>query len=211
LDQPHGLIRHEQGLYAIFLYKLVPIFCASRGIRAWISQSDLTIPCLAWYGGGQFHFSRLIKVNAMANTVENPEGRAALINAMLNQKLVEGDQALAAALAQKIRLKAVDAGESIIEQGGKDNNLCLIVAGLFEIIVNGRVLTQRTVNDHVGEMALIEPGQARSATVRAINPGLVAVLSASDLFDLGREFPDIYLRMARELSQRLLKLAGGYS
>jgi len=141
----------------------------------------------------------------MPNKFEGPDGQASLVKAMLNQKLVSGDRLLAEAISKKLRVKSVGGGEMIIEQGASDNNVFLIVEGTFDIVVSGKVVNQRGAGDHIGEMAAIEPGQPRSATVMATDQAVVAVLTATDLHDLAKVYPEVYLRMARELSQRLLQ------
>lgn len=62
---------------------------------------------------------------------------------------------------------AVKLGDSIIAQDGTDDDIFLILAGTFQIVVNGRVVGERGAGTHVGEMAAVESIQRRSATVIA--------------------------------------------
>lgn len=132
-------------------------------------------------------------------------GRNNLIDAMLQQQIVTGNRELAEELADRAELIEVAKGHAIISQGGDDDDLFLIVAGSFRIIVNGRDVASRGRGDHVGEMALVEPSQRRSADVVAAEGGLVVKLSSSVVSDLASRHPDIYRVIARTLARRLLE------
>ncbi|VDO13550.1 unnamed protein product [Brugia timori] len=126
-----------------------------------------------------------------------------MIEALEGQKLVAGNQELAKFLASKVQLRAVATGESVIKQGDSDNFVLLILAGLFDIVVNGRRVARRTIGDHVGEMAAIDSAQPRAATVTAAEPGLVAMISEAHLAEAGQNFPHVYKVIAKELARRL--------
>jgi predicted nucleotide-binding protein len=132
-------------------------------------------------------------------------GKRLRFEAFLAQKLVAGNRVLADELEAKAPLLQVSQGHVLIEQGGADNDVYLILAGAFDISVNGRIIRRRVPNDHVGEMAAVEPTQRRAATVTAAEESVVAKLSESDFADLGRRYPEIYLHIARELARRLLQ------
>ncbi|MXY34692.1 MAG: cyclic nucleotide-binding domain-containing protein, partial [Boseongicola sp. SB0664_bin_43] len=57
-------------------------------------------------------------------------------------------------------------GEAIIEQDANGDDVIFLLAGEADIIVNGRKRTFRSAPNQVGEMAVLEPGKSRSATVR---------------------------------------------
>lgn len=132
-------------------------------------------------------------------------GRANLIDAMLQQQIVGGNRELAEELATRADLLEVAEGEAIISQGGDDNDLYLIVAGSFRIVINGRDVASRGRGDHVGEMVILEPSQRRSADVVASEPGLVAKFRYIDIIDVASRYPEIYRVMARTLARRLLE------
>src|SRR5690606_3859804 len=94
---------------------------------------------------------------------------------------------------------------SIISQGEDDNDLFLIMAGSFRIVVNGRDVASRGRGDHVGEMVVVEPSQRRSADVVASEPALVAKFSYADISDIASRHSDIYRVIARTLARRLLE------
>jgi len=133
-------------------------------------------------------------------------GKRLRISALVSQKAVGGNQALAAELADIVEIRAVRTGAILIEQEAEDNDVYFILAGTFNVVVNNSKLVGfRGVGDHVGEMAAIEPSLRRSATIIAVEDSLVARVSESQLADVGSRFPSIYLCFARELARRLNK------
>jgi predicted nucleotide-binding protein len=110
---------------------------------------------------------------------------------------------LAERIAKMGSLIEVSPGTTIIEQGAEDNDVYLIIAGAFDILVNGRKVARRFANDHVGEMAAIQPSQRRSATNVASEPSVLCKLTEPQLSELGRDFPDIWRLIAKELARRL--------
>lgn len=141
----------------------------------------------------------------MIQRFQGDAGKRLRIEAMLSQKIVSGNRKLAESLADCAELISVQPGDVLIEQGANDNDVYLILAGQFDIVVNGRVIGRRTVNDHVGEMAAIEPAQKRSASVVVMEEGVVARLSEADLSLYANRYPEIYRYIAKELARRLLQ------
>ena len=130
-------------------------------------------------------------------------GRRILLETLNSQKIVAGTTPLGEEIAATGELLDVKAGTAIIEQGNDDNDVYLIVAGSFEIVVNGRPVANRFPNDHVGEMAAIQPTQRRSATVVAREPSVVVRLSEPQIAALGDRYPQIWRCFAKELARRL--------
>lgn len=139
----------------------------------------------------------------MLTRFQGDTGRRLTIDALIAQKLVGGNRDLAELLADKVKLMEIGAGNVLIEQGAPDNDLYLIFAGAFDIVVNKRCVGRRFPNDHVGEMAAIEPSQPRAASVIATEVSVVARVAEADLAIAGQRYPEIYRCIARELSKRL--------
>jgi len=127
----------------------------------------------------------------------------ALLDALLQQKLVRGDQAIAAQIAEGAELIQVDPGSAIIDQGGSDNDVYLVLAGSFDIVVNGRIIARRGPGDHVGEMAAIQPSQPRSASVVASTTSVVCRIPNAEFLELANRHPEVWRTLARELARRL--------
>jgi CRP/FNR family transcriptional regulator, cyclic AMP receptor protein len=141
----------------------------------------------------------------MKERFTNESGQRLLIEALATQKLVGGNADLAEQIAARGELIEVMPGTPIIEQGGWDTCLYLILAGSFEIVVNGRRIASRGPNDHVGEMAAIGPFLARSASVIAQDESVVCKLTEPQFNELGQQFPELWRRVARELAHRLIQ------
>jgi CRP/FNR family transcriptional regulator, cyclic AMP receptor protein len=139
----------------------------------------------------------------MIERFQGETGRPHVIEAFKAQKIVAGDHALAERIAEVGTLMEVGSGTAIIEQGAEDNDVFLIIAGAFEVLVNGRRVSRRFSNDHIGEMAAIQPTQRRSATCISSEKSVVCRLSEPHLTELGREFPNIWRYIAKELARRL--------
>ena len=139
----------------------------------------------------------------MITRFEGEDGRRLFIEALLEQRLVAGNTGLAERIAALSAPVGVETGTRIIEQGAFTNDLYLIIAGSFDIVVNGRVVAKRSARDIVGEMAAIQATQPRSATVVATEASVICSLTEPQLAELGHQFPRIWRSMAKELARRL--------
>jgi len=133
------------------------------------------------------------------------DGKSRLKEVLLTQKLVAGQEKLADELANALVLSEVKPGVSIIDEGAFDDDIYFIIAGAFDIVVRGRVVARRRVGDHVGEMAAIEPTQARSATVVAAETSVIGKLPRSTFVEFGQRYPELWRGIAKELSRRLIQ------
>ena len=131
------------------------------------------------------------------------EGRRRLITALRSQPLAQGSEALAAALADAGELRLCPTGEDLITQGGDNNSLFLLCAGRVSVMVHGREVAIRAAGEHVGEMALLEPGAPRSATLRAVEDAVVLEVAEEKVHALAKDYPAIWHSMARVLADRL--------
>lgn len=131
------------------------------------------------------------------------DGRRLRVEALLTQKLVGGNRALAEALADEVTLLEVNPGDVLITQGASENDIYMILAGRADILVNGRVVNRRQANDHVGEMAAVEPLQKRAATVLVTEAGVAAQLTEPVFAKYANQYPEMYRCIARELARRL--------
>jgi predicted nucleotide-binding protein len=139
----------------------------------------------------------------MKDRFEGSAGRRILLETLKEQKLIAGNTELADQVASIGELVDVEAGATIIEQGNDDNDVYLIVAGSFDIVVNNRLVAKRFCNDHVGEMVAIQPTQRRSATVVARENAVVVKLLEPQFADLINKYPQIVRYIAKELARRL--------
>ncbi len=131
------------------------------------------------------------------------EGRSASFEALRNQSAFLGDTSLVEAVCDQAEILGFNPGETIIEESAPTNDMYFILSGIVSIRVNGREIAVRTSGQHVGEMAVLDPGQRRSASAVAEDDVVVARMDASTLNTIAESFPQLWRNIARELSERL--------
>lgn len=139
----------------------------------------------------------------MLKRLSGEDGARLRLDAFAAQKIVAGDKALAAELAQRTDLVEFKAGTVAIEQEQWDNDVYFLLAGSVSIVVNGREVQRRGPGDTFGEMAAIEPSLPRSASVIALDDAVAGKLSEADLAEIASRYPDVWRFLAREVSKRL--------
>ncbi len=100
------------------------------------------------------------------------------------------------------------AKSTIIYAGDKPDTLYLIIEGAVSVLIednDGRELVLAYLNpgDFFGEMGLFDGQDVRSAWVRAKGECEVAEVSYARFQQLGRENPDLLLKLAGQMSVRL--------
>ncbi|HUN58336.1 MAG TPA: cyclic nucleotide-binding domain-containing protein [Candidatus Binataceae bacterium] len=133
----------------------------------------------------------------------SPEGKQRLVAELKTQPLVHEQEDLANEIAHDIKLEAVPRGTVLIEQGASDSDLFLILRGSFSVAIDERVIARLGAGRHVGEIAAFTDSR-RSATVVAIEDSMVARVGKGEFFALAGGFPELWRRVAAELTRRLL-------
>lgn len=141
----------------------------------------------------------------MMERFEGKEGRAALLNALRSQFLVEGNSDIAAVLALSIRLREFAPGTVFINEGERGGDLFLILAGQVSIRKCSEEIATYGAGMHVGEIGLLEPFKGRMASVVAIDRVVAAQVPEQRFADIARQHPVLWRRMALELAHRLVK------
>ena len=100
-------------------------------------------------------------------------------------------------------MASFEPGSGIIEESAPDNDLYFILAGMVSIRVSGREIAARTAGQHVGEMALLDPGRPRSAGAVAEGEVVVARITAAAFTALADANPRMWRNVARVLAERL--------
>lgn len=126
-----------------------------------------------------------------------------LLTALQREEFIGNSREIAQRFAAVGEVLEVAKGDSIIREDGEDDDVFFLLAGSVGIIVKGTQVAVRIAGQHVGEMAAIEPSQKRSATVVALETLVVLKVSSRDFHAVGKDHPEIWLPLARELSRRL--------
>lgn len=129
-----------------------------------------------------------------------------LLTALRAQRIISDDEGLAEEIAKVATLHRIepDTVESeFIKQGTRDNDIYLILSGKVSVRINGREVAVRTAGYHVGEMAMIDPVSRRSASVVVVESTVLARVSERHFGSLAGRYPQLWRRLALDLSDRL--------
>lgn len=141
----------------------------------------------------------------MLERFQGREGRSALLNALRNQFLVDGSTEIAELFASASQVQEYLPGSPVFTQGERGSYLVFILAGEVSVQVDGQEVATVRAGMHVGEVALLEPFQGRSATVKAKDTVVAAQISGQKFGDVAKHHPELWRRIAIELSRRLVK------
>lgn len=141
----------------------------------------------------------------MLERFQGREGRATLLNALRSQFLVDGSSEIAELILAASQLQEYAPGAPLFTQGERGTHLLFILAGQISVQVDGQEVATVNAGVHVGEVALLEPFQGRSATVKAKDTVVVAQISGQKFGDIAKHHPELWRRIAIELSRRLVK------
>lgn len=130
-------------------------------------------------------------------------GRRRLIEALMAQKLIGNDAAIAAAIIEHIELRELATGDVLISQGDTNDNMFFILSGRLVVQVNDRTVAFRSSGTHVGEIALLDPTARRTASVAAIEPTLVGAICEPGFSKVTNTYPTLWRTLAIELGDRL--------
>lgn len=139
----------------------------------------------------------------MIERFQGVDGKKRLITALIEQRLIHGDEALATEIADMVELKEYLGGAELSCQGGSDSDIYLILMGCVSICINGREIAKRHAGLHVGEMALIDPTVRRSATIKTTEHTVAAKISEPLFTELADKHPKLWRRISVELANRL--------
>ncbi|WP_198302030.1 TIR domain-containing protein [Croceicoccus marinus] len=131
------------------------------------------------------------------------EDRAVLIDALLGQKIIRGNETIAAAFADAGDLVEFAAGKNIIEQGGSDRSVHFLLSGRGLIIINGVRLYHREPPCTIGEMSAINPSVGRSATIEAVENVVTLKVGYEKFAEVGEAHPEMWRLVAQDLAGRL--------
>jgi CRP/FNR family transcriptional regulator, cyclic AMP receptor protein len=145
----------------------------------------------------------VVPVATMLARFEGEAGKARLAQCLGRQRVLQGNAAVAALLADSAEVLAVPTGEIVIRQEQADNDVFFVVSGRFRIIVNGREIGTRGADEHVGEMAAIDPTSVRTASVVATEPSVIAKVSEHAFLEAANSDPKIWRELCIALVRRL--------
>lgn len=113
---------------------------------------------------------------------QGPEAEERVRTTLSQNTAVGGVESIADELIAEGKIVNFLKGDEIITQGEQDDDVFFLLAGETDIIAAGRKIAVRSAPNQVGEMAVIEPGTPRSATVKARSKTLTALVVPGAIF-----------------------------
>lgn len=132
-----------------------------------------------------------------------PSGRSALIDSLLQQRVVQHDRGIAEKIADKGVLVEFSPGDTVITQGGTDTEVFFILNGEAAVFVNNRQVATRGAREVIGEMVAVDPTARRSATLKARTPLVCLKLPATDFVAAGEGSATFWRVIAQVTGDRL--------
>lgn len=127
----------------------------------------------------------------------------AVVNELLKQKMVNGNEEFAKEIQQKGKVVGFEPGDNIITQGEHDQDVYFIIAGEANMIINGSELYSRGPGLSIGEMSALNPSKARSATLIAMVDTVAVKVDVDSFAELLDKYPIAYKLLLIDQSDRL--------
>ena len=144
-----------------------------------------------------------MRERAMLTRFTGQDSLRFVIDALKDQSIIGESSNLAKAIYEYAEVIGCPSGSVLIEESAPDNDIFFILSGAVSIRVGGREVAVRSAGQHLGEMAVVNPGQPRSASAVAIGELVVARVTASTFIDLADDNPRLWRNIARGLADRL--------
>ena len=137
-----------------------------------------------------------------------PEGKKRLATALKSHEIIDNHAVLARKFAEHATVEEYPAGTTLLKQNYPDEDVLLIIEGEVSVEINGKQIATSGAGAPIGEMAVLDPYGARSASVVAIADTVVARVKHSRFEALAKEYPQIWRAIARELARRVRRYNG---
>ena len=107
------------------------------------------------------------------------------------------------------------AGDEIIKEGAPGDEMFVLLRGKIRLHKNNAFITHLTPGAHIGEMALVDPRQPRSASATAEDRSRVLILRRRDFYEIIRKEPQLSVKLlwsfVQVLADRLRKTTADLS
>lgn len=132
-----------------------------------------------------------------------PVDRSWLVSCLKNQKILRKcDNQLIEKLANHGQVLSFPKATTVTEQGALGDGMFFILVGSVKVLVNGKPYAIRYAQECIGEMAMLDPTQKRSATLVAEEESYLLKISGKVLGELFED-ANVLRLIAMELSNRL--------
>jgi CRP/FNR family cyclic AMP-dependent transcriptional regulator len=131
------------------------------------------------------------------------EGKKRLAAALKSHDVIGNHGALARKFAEQAEVEEFSSGQTLLKQNATDQDVYLIIEGEVSVEVNGKRVATSGPGAPIGEMAVLDPYGARSASVIAITDTVVAHIKHARFEALAKEYPQIWRAIAQELARHV--------
>lgn len=132
------------------------------------------------------------------------DGQRRLVEVISAQPMIEYNADLAKAFVKAGELIDFAPQQNLTTQGNFENHVFFLLAGETTIYVNGKSVGSRKGGESIGEMFLVSPFAARTATVTANVPVLALRITYTDFQNVAKDFPILWRAVARIAIERLV-------
>jgi hypothetical protein len=127
---------------------------------------------------GTIDFEQWYRESYGENTPWGGEDTPAFVTAVETE--LERDLSEAVMQAGKMPRRRLETGETLTEQGAEEDDLFLLLDGILDVEVDGKVVAQVGPGAMLGERAALEGG-TRTATLRAVTPCRLVVMTPDQI------------------------------
>ncbi|MGB0507596.1 MAG: Crp/Fnr family transcriptional regulator [Pikeienuella sp.] len=131
-----------------------------------------------------------------------PAGEVELQN-LLRQQLVQDDNVIAEELRSAGKVINYAKGDVLMERGEWSDHVVFILSGEVGVVIGGNVIATLVADQHVGEMAVVDPNKSRSATVEAVTDAKCLIVEGEDFCRIADNYPMMWRRISSEMAERL--------
>jgi CRP-like cAMP-binding protein len=131
------------------------------------------------------------------------EGKKRLAAVLKSHEVIGNHAGLARKFAELADVEEFSSGKTLLKQNATGEDVYLILEGEVAVEVNGKRIATSGAGFPVGEMALLDPYGARSASVIAIKDTVVARIKHARFEALAKKYPQIWRAVAQELARRV--------
>ena len=135
--------------------------------------------------------------------LSGPRGTALAVQLLAEQTLLQGDIKVAETLRERGTICNFHQGDRLFSEHDWSNEIYFLLTGSVEVFITGFGIAIRTAGQYVGEMALIDPSKARSATVICTEPTVALAVPESIFSNIADENPSIWRTLSKQIAERL--------
>ncbi|HUB72721.1 MAG TPA: cyclic nucleotide-binding domain-containing protein [Solirubrobacteraceae bacterium] len=111
-------------------------------------------------------------------------------------------------LAGEMSERRVSPGEDLVTEGSAAIAFFVVLEGTVSVIAHGREVRKLGPGDHFGEIALVLPGIARTATVRADTPVRVGAMAEWNFKGFVEQHPEVHWPLLVTLARQIADQPG---